>query len=242
MKSGSIRLLPIALACGLSVGVALAQTGATAGPGGTTDAGSSMTGGRAAPAAQPGTGTRNTETRKDDKLARGDRKFLQEAAEGGMFEVQIAQLASSKATNADVKAFATTLANDHQNANNELVQIANSKKVELPAAPPRGKRKDIERLAKLSGAEFDRKFMHEVGIKDHEKDIRRFEKASGKVKDADLKAWVDKTLPKLREHLAMAQKLPQSGVNAAAMGSRGAAAPMTTGPAGGKNGANKTGS
>ncbi len=242
MKSRSIRLLPVALACSLSFGVALAQTGATAGAGGTTDTGSSMTGGRAAPAAQPGTGTRNTDTRKDDKLSRGDRKFMQDAAESGMFEVQIAQLASSKAANADVKSFATTLANDHQNANNELVQLANSKKVELPAAPPRGKRKDIEKLAKLSGAEFDRKFVHEVGIKDHEKDIKKFEKASGKLQDPDLKAWAEKTLPKLREHLAMAQKLPESGVNAAAMGNRGAAAPMTTGPGGGKNGANKTGS
>ena len=242
MKSTSIRLLPIALACSLSFGVALAQTGATAAPGGTTGTGSSMTGGRTAPAAQPGTGTRNTDTRKDDKLARGDRKFMREAAESGMFEVQIAQLASSKASNADVKSFATTLANDHQNANNELVQLANSKKIELPAAPPRGKRKEIEKLAKLSGAEFDKKFVHEVGIKAHEKEIKKFEKAGGKVKDADLKGWIDKTLPKLREHLAMAQKLPESGVNPAAMGNRGAAAPMTTGPAGGKNGANKTGS
>lgn len=242
MKSKSIRLLPIALACSLSFGVALAQTGATAGSGGTTGTGSSVTGGRTAPAAQPGTGTRNADARKDDKLARGDRKFIQEAAESGMFEVQIAQLASSKASNADVKAFATTLANDHKNANNELMQLANSKKVELPAAPPRGKRKDIEKLGKLSGAEFDRKFMHEVGIKDHEKDIKKFEKASGKVKDADLKGWIDKTLPKLREHLAMAQKLPESGFNAAAMGNRGATAPAATGPAGGKNGPNKTGS
>ena len=242
MKSISTRLLPVALVCSLSFGVALAQTyGGTGSTSGAAGTGSSMTGGRTAPAAQPGTGTRNTDTRKDDKLARGDRKFIQQAAEGGMFEVQIGQLASSKATDPAVKSFATTLVNDHQKANDELVKLANSKKMELPAAPPRGKRREIEKLAKLTGAEFDKKFVHEVGIKAHEKDIRNFEKAGGKVKDADLKAWIDKTLPTLREHLAMAQKLPESGVNAAAMGNRGAAAPMTTGP-GGKNGANKTGS
>jgi putative membrane protein len=133
------------------------------------------------------------------------------------------------------------LVNDHTNANNELVQLANSKKIELPAAPPRGKRKDIEQLGKLSGNEFDRRFLREVGIKDHEKDIKNFEKASERAKDRDLKAWIDKSLPKLREHLAMAQKL-QSGSDASAMGNRGATAPATTGPAGGKAGANKTGS
>ena len=51
-----------------------------------------MTGGKAAPATQAGTGTSNAETSKDDKLSRDDRKFIQEAAESGMFEVQVEQL------------------------------------------------------------------------------------------------------------------------------------------------------
>lgn len=39
------------------------------------------------------------------------------------------------------------------------------------------------------------------------------------LKDAELKAWVNKTLPTLREHLA--QKLPQAGKKSgAAMGNR----------------------
>jgi putative membrane protein len=52
-----------------------------------------------------------------------------------------------------------------------------------------------------------------------------FEKGSGSVKDAQLKAWIDKTLPHLREHLAIAQKLPQAGrgaVDASSMGNRAA--------------------
>jgi putative membrane protein len=234
-----LYFVPLAVALGLSSGLAAAQTGVTGS--GTAGTGSAVTAGSTAPAAQPGTGTRNAETRKDDKLARGDRKFIEEAAEHGMAEVQIAQLAASKATNPDVKALATTLVNDHTNANNELVQLANSKNVELPAAPPRGKRKEIESMAKLTGNDFDRRFVREVGIKDHEKDIKKFEKASENVKDPELKAWVEKTLPKLREHLAQAQKLPMID-DASAMGNRGAAAPATTGPAGGKSGANKTGS
>lgn len=181
----------------------------------TPGTGSSATGGQAAPMAQPGAGTRNAETRKDDKVARGDRKFIEQAAEGGMFEVQAAQLAASKATDPQVKSFASMLVDHHTAANNELVQIANARGVELPAAPPRGKRKDIEQLGKKSGAEFDKDFVREVGIKAHEKDIKLFEKASKDVKDAQLKAFVDKTLPTLRDHLAQAQKLPQSGKSAA---------------------------
>src|SRR6185369_3891267 len=142
MKTASILLLPLVAALGVSFGVAMAQTGVID---------------------TAGTGTRNAETKKDDRLARADRKFIQESVESGMFEVEIARLAESKASNPDIRNFATTLAKDHSKANDELVQLANSKKVELPAAPPRGKRKDIEKMAKLTGNEFDQRFMREVG-------------------------------------------------------------------------------
>ena len=204
-----ISILAAAIALGLSIGGAQAQT---------TGAATSATGGQSAPAAQPGTGTRNLPTKKDDKVARGDRKFIEEAANSGMFEVQVSQLAASKATDANVKSYASMLVDHHTAANNELVKIANAKGVEVPAAPPRAMRKDIEKLGKKNGAEFDKDFVRDVGIKAHEKDIKKFEKASKDVKDAELKAFVDKTLPVLREHLAAAQKLPQSGKNAAAMG------------------------
>jgi putative membrane protein len=222
MNKPSMLLAAVALAAAS----AAAQTGSTAGstPGATNSASgtsSSMTGGRAAPAAQPGTGTRNTETRKDDKLARADRKFIEKAAEGGMFEVEVAQLAASKASDPAVKDFANKLVQDHQQANNELVQLANAKHVELSAAPSRSQRRAIEKLGKMKGAEFDASFVKEVGLKDHEQDIKEFEKASEKVQDPELKAWVQKTLPHLREHLALAQKLPGAN-NAAAMGNRGA--------------------
>ena len=192
------------------------------GPGWAAAAGSadsSMTGGRAAPAVQPGTGTNKAETNKDDKLSRSDRKFIEDAAGDGMYEVQAAQIAASKAQSPDVKSFAGKMVTDHQNANNDLVQIANAKKVELPAAPPRGKRHEIETLGKKSGAEFDKLFV-KASVSDHEKDVKNFEKAASKVTDPDLKAWVQKTLPVLREHLAMARKLEGNENSAAAMGNR----------------------
>ena len=189
------------VALGFSFGAAQAQT---------TGAGSSATGGQAAPMAQPGAGTRNVPAKKDDKVARGDRKFIEEAAGSGMFEVQVSQLAASKATDAGVKSYASMLVDHHTAANNELIKIANARGVELPAAPPRALRNDIEKLGKKSGAEFDKDYVREVGIKAHEKDIKKFQSASKDVKDPELKAFVDKTLPQLREHLAAAQKLPQA--------------------------------
>lgn len=159
----------------------------------------------------PATGTPNADVRTGAAIARGDRKFIEKAIEGGMFELQVAQLAVAKATDPQVKGFASMLVEHHSAANNELVQIAGDRKVELPATPPRGMRRDVEKLGKKNGAEFDRDFVRDVGIKAHEKDIKLFAKAGQDVKDPQLKAFIDKTLPTLRDHLAHAQKLPQAG-------------------------------
>ena len=209
--------VPTVLALALCAGGAWAQGANTPGTG------SSVTGGQAAPAVQPSKGTMRGESRKDDKVSRGDRKFIEKAAESGMFEVQVSQLASSKAADPNVKSFANMLVDHHTAANNELIQLANAKGVELPAGPPRSKRRDMEKLGKKTGAEFDRNFVKEVGIQAHEKDIKLFEHASKDVKDAQLKAFVDKTLPVLRQHLQAAQALPESGNKhaAAAMGNNG---------------------
>lgn len=200
--------VPALLALALSFGHAQAQAPGT---------GTSVTGGQSAPMAQPGTGTRNLPGK--GAVARADRKFIDAAVNSGMFEVQVSQLASSKATDPNVKSFAGMLVDHHTAANNELVKIANARGVELPAAPKRALRRDIEKLGKKkNGDEFDREFVRKVGIKAHEKDIKLFRKASKDVKDPELKAFVDKTLPTLQDHLAAAQQLPQSGKNASAMG------------------------
>ena len=65
----------------------------------------------------------------------------------------------------------------------------------------------IDALGKLSGAQFDREFIHTVGLTDHQEDIKNFENASRSAQDPALKAWIDKTLPTLREHLATARRL-----------------------------------
>lgn len=65
----------------------------------------------------------------------------------------------------------------------------------------------VDSLAKASGADFDRQLIHTVGLADHKEHIAMFESASQTVSDPKLKAWIDKTLPRLREHLSVAQRL-----------------------------------
>jgi len=186
-------------------------------------------------------------TAQSDKLDKQDRNFVRQAAVGGMAEVELGKLAQQKAQSADVKQFGQRMEQDHSAANQQLMSVASGKGVDMPKQLDREHRQLRDKLAKANGAAFDREYMQAM-VKDHKKDIKEFEKASGKVKDADLKAWIDKTLPHLREHLAMAEKLPQAGGKGGtgAMGNRGASkSDMRSTPSGaatGTNTGNKTGS
>jgi putative membrane protein len=144
-------------------------------------------------------------------LPPADADFVTKAAEGGQFEVQVAKLAVDKATDPAVKAFAQMLVEDHQAANDKLRQIASSHGVALPAALPEAKKKELEQLGKLSGPEFDRRFVKMIGIGDHRHDIGEFEKAGQTAKSEDVKGFVQSSLPTLKKHLAAAEKLPGAG-------------------------------
>ena len=69
-----------------------------------------------------------------------------------------------------------------------------------------GSDSEMKKLHGLTGTDFDREYIR-MAVKHHEKDVREFEQASQKVQDQELKAWIEKTLPTLREHLQTAQGL-----------------------------------
>lgn len=142
--------------------------------------------------------------RMGQKSANPDRGFAEEAAMGGLAEVQLGKLAQSNAQNADVKKFAERMVTDHGKANDELMSIMGQKGIPSPTELKGKHKSNYDRLAKLNGAEFDRAYMNAM-VKDHETDVKAFERESNNGKDPDLKAFASKTLPTLQEHLKMAR-------------------------------------
>ncbi|MDB5861005.1 MAG: hypothetical protein JWQ76_4694 [Ramlibacter sp.] len=141
-------------------------------------------------------------------LSKSDQQFFEKAAAGGMYEVEVGKLAESKAQDPDVKAFGAMLVKDHSAANDELKALAQKKGVTLPAALPKHEQGELDKLAKARN--FDKEFIHEVGLEDHKKDIKLFEKTSKNAKDPDVKAFAAKTLPTLRAHLGHAQSIDKA--------------------------------
>jgi putative membrane protein len=147
-----------------------------------------------------------TKESKDSKVARGDQHFMKGAAEGNMAEVQLGQLASQRANSDTVKQFGKRMADDHQKAADELKQLASQKGVAVPTSLDRGHQRLYDRLSKLNGAAFDRAYMKEM-VKDHDRDVKAFQKEADSGKDPDLKAWAAKTLPTLKEHQQQAKQV-----------------------------------
>lgn len=141
------------------------------------------------------------------KLGFMDRRFVNKAADSGMSEVALAQLASERATNADVKSFAQQLVQDHTAVNSELTGIASQKSVKLDKED--GKDRFYKRLSNKSGAEFDQEFVAHM-VDEHEDAVKLFEKASQDAKDADVRSFAAKHVDHLRTHLQKAQSLRAS--------------------------------
>ncbi|MCD2423254.1 DUF4142 domain-containing protein [Niabella pedocola] len=142
-------------------------------------------------------------------IAEKDAKFAVDAANGGMAEVQLGEMAQSKGTDPGVKEFGKMMVDDHSKANDELKMIAAGKNITLPAAPGDDMQKVAKDLSSKSGADFDKAYIKQM-VDDHEKTIKLFEDAEKDVQDSDLKAFVIKTLPVLRTHLEHVKALKKA--------------------------------
>lgn len=134
-------------------------------------------------------------------LTPAESRFVQEALESGRHEVELAQMALNRGTATDVKQFAQRLVNDHSAANAKLERMAGT-----PAQSERPKDSASADMAKMTGADFDKAWAKQM-VEGHEKSIARFEDAQKIATNAELKTFIDSTLPTLREHLAQARSL-----------------------------------
>lgn len=135
-------------------------------------------------------------------VSSADTEFMNKAAIGGMAEVELGRLATTKAQNADVKQFAQQMMADHTRANTELKTLAGAKSVTLPTELDAKHKEGMDKLSKLSGAAFDKEYVRMM-VEDHEKDVAEFQKQADSGTDADVKSFASKTLPTLKMHLEM---------------------------------------
>ncbi len=138
-----------------------------------------------------------------------DASFFKKAAEGGLAEVELGNLAQKKSEDQSVKDFGALMVKDHSAANDKLKGIADAKGIKLPSSPSVSQMATKTKLEVLTGKTFDHSYIKGM-VKDHETDIKEFKKEAASGQDADAKAFATATLPTLEEHLRKIQAIAKS--------------------------------
>lgn len=135
--------------------------------------------------------------------------FLRDAAAGGRKEIEIGRLAVKRGINARVRQFGQRMVDDHTNADKDLMQVAKKANIDVPAGTSAEQQQDIDQIAAIKGDAFDPEYMKSM-VKDHEDAVSRFEDQSRNGTDPDVRAFADRMLPTLRDHLQQAREIAQS--------------------------------
>ena len=138
-----------------------------------------------------------------------DKKFVKDAALGGMAEVELGKLATQKAASDAVKQFGQKMVDDHTKANEQLKEVASKENITIPDSLDSKHQSRIEKLSKLSGPDFDKAYIKDQ-VKDHKQDVSEFKSEADSGSDPNIKQFASNTLPILEQHLTMAKGLSKT--------------------------------
>jgi putative membrane protein len=129
-------------------------------------------------------------------LSAKDKNFLSGAASSGGWEIATGRVAEQKAQNSATKEIAARMIADHSKTNKELVDLGNKKGLGIST--------EGVKAQQISGQDFDKRYLNLV-VQDHQEESSVFEKEAKSGDDADIKKWAAKSLPTIKQHLALAK-------------------------------------
>ena len=132
-----------------------------------------------------------------------DERFVKNAAEDNMDELQLLNLIGSKAMSKELRKAAADMRGDHEKVAAQVAEYAAAHNITIEVDTMN----DSHDLAdNKAGTDWDRKALNEL-VDDHESAVKRFENATSDVNDAGLRTWTVNTLPVLQKHLAMLKEM-----------------------------------
>lgn len=139
-------------------------------------------------------------------LSAADQAFLDRAASGGMAQIQLGQIAQQKASSTQVKQLARRIVADHSAASQDLQLLADSQGLTLPEQPAKSAQAMAQRLRGTVSSGFDQAYIQQV-IRDHQQDLAAYRREAQSGQDPDLKAFAQRNLLMIQQHLQLAQSL-----------------------------------
>jgi putative membrane protein len=139
-------------------------------------------------------------------LSTTDATFINTAGALGLAEVELGELARTKASSPDVRRFAAQMVTDHTPANQQLAALARSKQMTPPSSMDTAHQQVYQQLQNTRGRAFDTLYM-DGQVQDHQQAAQLFQTEAQNGTDPEVRAFAQQNLPKMQQHLAMAQRL-----------------------------------
>lgn len=143
-----------------------------------------------------------------DMVTQAGRRFVQQAASTGLAEVAAARLALQRSRNEQVRRFAQQMLDDNEPNNGMLRRLAAQRRIDLPAesqGPDAAMLRDLQ--AMQAGDAFDQRYVTHFGVAAHQRATELFEHHARNLAEPALRDYAGRTLPVLRQHLAMARQM-----------------------------------
>ncbi|MBO2013113.1 DUF4142 domain-containing protein [Hymenobacter negativus] len=134
-----------------------------------------------------------------------DNEFMMTAAHSDQNEIQQSKMALAKGVTGMAKDMANQMIADHTKSTADLKTIADKKGVKLPTDMDAEHKALAPAMEKLSGKELEAKYLAQMQT-DHQKTANTMAAHAKMTQDADLQAFISKTLPVVEQHLSMAKK------------------------------------
>lgn len=136
--------------------------------------------------------------------------FVDKAAVGGLFEVDSSKIFEGKAQDQSVKDFAHKMIEDHGAANAKLESIAGEQKLTVPKELDAKHKADLD---SLQNAKDDKPYV-QMQRDAHSEAVTLFESYAKDGNNAQLKTFASETLPTLKMHQEMIEKIVSEMDNA----------------------------
>ena len=140
-----------------------------------------------------------TTTVTDTVTTERNARWVSEVLESNYAEIAMAKQAQQKATNSELKNLATMLEKDHMALVNEAKDLAGKKNWTVATAETSDDMRKREEMMDDDVTEYQKDWLEMMEDR-HERSVKKFEDASDDDYDADLKTWINNTIPKLRAH------------------------------------------
>lgn len=146
-----------------------------------------------------------------------DKQFLMQASLSDYTEITFSQLATQKATNPQVKAYAQKMITDHQTLETKMKPFADQMGVAPATALDSTHQQLYDQLNQLSGADFDKQYMTAMS-QDHHKSLDAFKMEESSTQNKQMKPVVKQGEKVVAQHTQMADKMMTKMGGSAASG------------------------